>query len=307
MIKALCLFPILFILAYYNSYAHKDFFVDTTFENVKVIIKTGFVYEEINKVKIIGQYVRELSKKLAYKDTILLYFDHFYVDTCTPEYYISYDSYDKDYNYKYKAHSKNFKGLIITQIASSYNIVSTLKLVEYAINNIDYIKKQQFVQKSETPYCFDTFKSIDRKWTNKIVKSPIGNNAKAVIGKKIYGPKYAGAMYYAENNRYVLEIQISSVYFNQSFNNIIAIQDFNYNSFIIFDTDSSFYCILGNERKISQKQIIPDVKGYYRPIKISQIGHNLIAITLRSGLSDKTVIYKIRTDRLYPNIDAILK
>jgi hypothetical protein len=63
-------------LTFGTTFAHKDFWKVADFGNVKVRVKTGFQYEEINKAFIIGQLAEKLSKDLNYADTIFLDFNH---------------------------------------------------------------------------------------------------------------------------------------------------------------------------------------------------------------------------------------
>lgn len=73
-----------------KAFAHQDFWMTKTFGNVKVRIKTGFRYEEINKVWIIGELAQNLCNELKYKDTVFLDFNHAYTGYCSPDYFISF-------------------------------------------------------------------------------------------------------------------------------------------------------------------------------------------------------------------------
>lgn len=57
--------------------AHQGFWVVTESGNVKTRIKTGYQYEEIKKVQIIGELAELLAKKLNYNEPILLDFNHY--------------------------------------------------------------------------------------------------------------------------------------------------------------------------------------------------------------------------------------
>jgi hypothetical protein len=67
---------LLLLLTSITVSAHQDFFVVNEFGNVKTRIKTGYEYEEIKKVQIIGELAELLAKKLNYNEPILLDFNH---------------------------------------------------------------------------------------------------------------------------------------------------------------------------------------------------------------------------------------
>lgn len=68
---------LLLLLLSTKASAHQDFYVIKEFGNIKTRIKTGFQYEEIKKVEIIGKLAEFLAKELNYNEPILLDFNHF--------------------------------------------------------------------------------------------------------------------------------------------------------------------------------------------------------------------------------------
>ena len=61
------IFTLIFFLKFTlnTASAHQDFYVTKDYGNIKVRVKTGFVYEEINKAFIIGQLAEKLAKSPA--------------------------------------------------------------------------------------------------------------------------------------------------------------------------------------------------------------------------------------------------
>ncbi|WP_339889905.1 hypothetical protein [uncultured Flavobacterium sp.] len=122
-----------------NSFAHKDKVFFETYGNVKVYMRTGFDYSDIDKIKIIGKLSEKLSKNLNYKDTIFVEYIQDYTD------YYSDDLYILEYNnsnfklangFKSQISSEtNNSGLSVRIYADRIKILDILKYVEYLINN----------------------------------------------------------------------------------------------------------------------------------------------------------------------------
>lgn len=139
--KHLCLLIIVLIAT--HVHAHTDFWRTKDFGNVKVRIKTGFEYEEINKVFIFGKLAEQFSKQLNYTDNIFLDFNHHYTGNCDPDFFISYDNgtVRKSWNNEpIEKDTLSNKSIVIRQVARQFDAENTLKLLEFAIKNIDLIK-----------------------------------------------------------------------------------------------------------------------------------------------------------------------
>ena len=120
-----------------NSYAHKDKFFHENYGNVKVYMRTGFNYSDLDKIKIIGKLSEKLSKNLNYKDTIFI------------EYIQDYTNLYKDDLYLLEYNNSNFKlingleepnsletnnnGLSVRIYADQIKILDVLKFVEYLV------------------------------------------------------------------------------------------------------------------------------------------------------------------------------
>lgn len=116
------------------SRGHQDSQHIYQYDNVTVRIKTGFMYEEINNVKIIGQYAALLCQKLEVTQPILLDFIHNRGDTYRGKTYsfINYGS--QDYN-----HLSYYMIELDTSIDE--NIFTAIIPSEYIEDDTSFIKK----------------------------------------------------------------------------------------------------------------------------------------------------------------------
>lgn len=144
---------IIFALFVNKSFAHKDRVYRNTYGNVKTMIRTGFTFSEIQKVQIIGRLTEELLGKLQYKDTVLLEFRHDYTNRYSDFKLVELGNTQIDYllnhgNFSIKtqrwSHRKTtVKGICVRQIGKEFDILSTLKLVEYSVLNKKKFKNEK--------------------------------------------------------------------------------------------------------------------------------------------------------------------
>nr|WP_321226019.1 hypothetical protein [uncultured Psychroserpens sp.] len=130
---------ILLLFISFNCFAHKDKVINETYGNVKVYIRTGFDYLDIDKIKIVGQLSEKLSSRLKYKDTLLIEYIQDYTNNYSDDLYML--EYNNS-NYKlfdgikpeYEIESNN-NGLSVRIYADRIRIIDILKLVEFSITN----------------------------------------------------------------------------------------------------------------------------------------------------------------------------
>jgi hypothetical protein len=235
------------IFTFGNSYAHQDFWIIKDFGNVKVRIKTGYRYEEIQKVFLFGQLAEQLAKQLNYSEQIFLDFNHYSVGNCEPVYFISYDNGEIQYTWHGAPKGEKIlkkKSIVIRQVAKRFDAQTTLKLLEYAILNIRDIKSSQ----KEINYRQQNINSIDTAFIKKILSEPnsnqINNGLNLKIEKEIEVPFDSYVSYYLQNNKY-------TVFFRSTFHKIDTAlitldnvyQFYEGRKSLVFDTDTSFYYI----------------------------------------------------------------
>ena len=309
------------VLTFGTAFAHQDFWMSKDFGNVTVRIKTGFEYEEINKVFIIGQLAEQFSKQLNYTGKIFLDFNHHYTGNCVPDYFISYDKGKIQYSWNNADKEKDFlndKSIVVRQVSRQFDAETTLKLLEYAIQNIGQIKSSQKEIKYNKNYCQWIINSIDTTKIKTMLLKPSSNQLKTALSLKIekIEKKFTnGLSYFYKDNKY----SIFSREYNKddktllTLNNIYDLQKIGNSSIIIFDTDSTFYYVSQYQNKVSKRHNIDNKYNYYRPYKVEYIGGYKISIYFsyyskeEGGDKNRTLIYLIGKDELIQDLDKLIE
>lgn len=313
---------VILTLTFGTAFVHQDFWTSTAYGNVKVRVKTGFDYEEINKAFIIGQLAEKLSKDLGYTDQIFLDFDHHYTGDCDPAYFISYDKGKIEYTWESGSKEKDYlkeNAIVVRQVSKRFNVISTLRLLEYSIKNISSIKASQKQIEYNQNYCQWKINSIDTALIKEQLQQASSVSLNNIVKLKIERPdkdfKY-GISYYWQDNKFHLFLRD----YNKpdttlaSIDNIYDIKKFGGSSAMVFDSDSSFFYISQYNRPIvSKRQVINNTYDYYRPFKIENIGGDKLSIyfsyyTNETGLQPKerTLIYLIKKDELIQDLDKLI-
>jgi len=296
--KYICTLIIALFMTSGNAFAHKDLHVTKEFGNVKVGIRTGFEYEEINNVALLGQLAEKLCIKLNYKEPVFLDFSHDYIGNLIPDFSISYNKVN------------NERLIVIRQLDRHFQAQTTLKLLEYAILNFSNIK-------STDPLAIkEALNTPNSDLLNDILKVRIDRDGKDFK---------SGISYYLQNNKYYV-FRKDWVYGGETvLFDIERIFDFKRtgnqgNWVIVFDSDSSFYYAGGCE--LSKRHEFNRLDNY-RPYNIAYIGDDKIAIyfdywmrerdedevgeCFTVGDKEKTMIYIAEEDRLIQDFDKLLK
>jgi hypothetical protein len=284
--------------------------------NVKVRIKTGFQYEEINKAFIYGQLVEKLASELDYKKQIFLDFNHHYTGDSEPDYFISFDKGVIKYTWSGATNQKPIfdkNAIVIRQIANKFDAETTLKLSEYAIQNLSEIKSNQDYIDYNKNYCQWRIKTID---TSKIKNKILDNNSSVVntvMSSKIERPDAEfkfGYTYYWQNDKYIVFER--DVYGKETtvteFDNIYDFRRVG-NCIFIFTSVSDFLTIKKTYGRrpevISKKWTIENAELNYRPYKLEHLGGYKYSIyfTFHSDEEgwqpkQRTLIYDESTDEL---------
>ena len=311
------------ILTFENAFASSVLVVVKDFGNVKVRIITE-VIEERQKVFLFGQLAEELAKQLNYSKPIFLNFERNFEFG----YFISYDK--GNIQYSRESTAKNFlndSAIVIRQFARQFDAQTTLKLLEYAILNIENIKS------SQTPIEYKRNKwiinSIDTTLIKQILNKPNSILVNNVLNLKFkrYEESNFGISYYLQNNKYTVFTKHhikDTTFIITTFDDIYALTKIDNHSMVVFDTDSSFYFIDKsitltyyedgsyyfqdeNEKTVSERHIIQNLNGYYAPFEVKYIGGNKLAIYSRLQIreQERTLIYLIDEDKLI-DIDELI-
>jgi hypothetical protein len=263
----------LLLLTFFNVYSHEDSYDIKDFGNIKIRIKTGYNYEEVNKVMLFGKLAQQLSDKLNYSNQIFLDFDHYYIGLCEkPAYFISFDNGNYGVGFREGKPEKNFlkkKSLVIRQCSDRFDLKKTLQLLEYSIQNEIKIKTEQREINYQDNYCNWKIKTINRNQINKIINSPITELVFSLLNQKVYqNEENENISYYLKNNIFTITYKNRKGELNEiiELNNIYFLFKIDKEKVIVFEDKNSFYYI--NKDIISKKHYIPNHKVEYSPYKL---------------------------------------
>ncbi len=300
--------------------AHQDFWVVNQFRNIKTRIKTGYKYEEIKKVQIIGELAQLLAEKLNYNQPILLDFNHFYVGVSEPIYFLSFDKGIIKYNYDPIRIGKPLltkKAIVVRQVSNKFDIVNTLKMLEYAILNWKTIKKEQIRIKYDENYCDWIINAIDQRTVTNIETSKESDVITGIKHFKIYRPEKdfkKGMSYFWQNDKYHIIFKeknkeriittLTSIYDIQKVRSTIFIFE-SPSEFVVFDEYK--------EEIVSKKWTIENADKNYRLYNINQIGGDKYSISFyyyskEPGLQPKNqiLIYSLYDDKLVQDLNRLM-
>lgn len=330
--KKLILILIVIISQIENIEAHSDIIKVRTFDNIVVSIKTGYVYEEIDKAWILGQLAAKLSKEYGFNDTIFINIEHNYVESINPIYLISYS---RGFDFRYYSYDffKNNEIELFLNI-SDINIESYLKLIEYIIVNKEFIKlNTKEIETTELKERAIVY-SIDQSLINDYIKKESSSEIVKLLKSKTYRIEvkkdFCGLSYYYSCSYYNFyiwnNILNDSIVFSAK--NFVRLNQINRSTYFLFDTDSSFYYISGintNELVIKHKVIRNLIVEWYSyPLEFSEINQNyyylnnynsdkFIETETFPGFIEKErdqsrlVIYDSKRDILIQDLDKIIE
>lgn len=320
----------LVIISSNEVFGHQDFYVMNNFGNVQTRIKTGYNFEQINIVKIIGKLSNQLSKELNYKGPIFLDFNHAYIENITPDYFISYGKGLIKYTWTKDKQKSPLKrsGIVVRQVSHEFDIETTLKLIEYSISNINAIKKNQNEITYEQNYCQWKIPSIDILEIQKILNHGLSEEINKVLARKTYlnSPDWNfGIDYFYQNREFHFLVKAYNGVKDTlalSTNSIFQTVEIDSGTEIVFESDSTFYCVgwRGNDRVISKQHYLKSIKGNFQTFKVKNIGDDLVSIHMSRFRSkeeqqdndgnfyfEKTSIYDIQKDKLIDDIKEVIE
>ncbi|WP_312313922.1 hypothetical protein [Empedobacter brevis] len=280
---------ILFLIIGQFLFAHQDFYITKDYGNVKIRVKTGFKYEEINKAFIIGQLAEKLAEEMNYKEQIFLDFTHYYLgDTIFSDYFISFDKGLINDNNKQNETVLKEDAIVIRNISNQFNVNNTLKLIEYSIKNLKFIKsKQKKISYKNGYYNWELISLEEDKIKKVINNKQLSKNIRKVYSSKIYRPNpdfKFGFTYYWQEGKYVI-VKKNVEGKEESLIELDNIYDFRFigSCTFIFPTKNEFLTInepynKGYKKMISDPLTIKDGEKNYKPYKIEFIGGNKYSI-----------------------------
>lgn len=333
--KSLFAYSILLILLFTSiesTSASPDNSIQKIYGNIIVRIRTGYNYEDANKALIFGQLAQRLSVEMKYKKPIVLCFEHSYIGNTSSRYFLSFDRaghgiWDNNLT-KYamrngEGHLMLNKDVIVLRVLSRYfEIEKALKLTEYAINQGANLKTlQRAVHFENYAYNWD-INAIDPNVTTTVIKKANTPLLNRILNLRISRPvqdSRPGLSYYWKNNEFYIVNPLPLTGSDSLILKLPNIYHFEqleeYNTALVFDTDSTFYYMKCNTSKqqLSTRQSIANTNGFFHPNKIRDIGGGKISIcfyyyTKESGWQprSRTLIYLSRKDYLIQSLDDLI-
>lgn len=313
-----------------NLWAHSDFWKTKTFGNVKVRILTGFDYEEINKVWIIGELASKLCHSLGYKDTVFFDFNHHYTADCYTDYFVSFDQgniiegYDQTNSEPILKH----KSLVLREISRTFDACISLNLLEYAIKNLKMIQARQSLLTYNKNFCNWKVNTIDTAIIRQASNAPVSALLNTILKARIDRPSSEDSSaadnlsYFFKENKY--HVYSKANYLNSDepnetvllvTNNIYQFTKLSPHEAVVFDTDGTFYYVQGSTySSASKRHTIENHESFYEPYTVTKLGWDKVAISFwrsntdqASGYKESIALLNIKKDEVLQDLDKVLE
>lgn len=279
------LFLILFLGE--NVFAHQDFYIFGKHGKVHTKIQTGYQYEEINLVDLIGRKARELASFYNYTEDIFLDFKHAYTHQgIDSDYFVSYDRGELNYTWfgaeKRKPPMKR-KCVVIREIGNRFNIKEILQLLEYGMLN------KRRIQKDQSKIIYEGFSyhwelnTVDSAVIDSILREEASDAVESVLNQK------ARYEYGRTNSRIKCYWQDSKFHFHIENSDLVLLEleylerraNIGTDISMLFGSDSTFYCLKNRNGRgsISQLQELSDVRDLFWPFKIEALEQDKVGIS----------------------------
>jgi len=288
------------------AFGHQDFYVTHKYGNVQTRIKTGFDYEQINIVKIIGKMSEKLCAELNYNKSIYLDFNHAYTGDIDPDYFISFGKGVIKYTWNNdKAPAVlNTKGIVLRQVSHEFDIESTLKLLQYSITNLTDIKNNQCEIVYEQNYCQWIITTIDTVEIKNALLHSTSPEIEEIICQRTYVNNTDwtfGVDYFYQDRKFNFLVKAYNDIKDTialTTKSIFQIAPIDSGTKLIFDTDCTFHCVgwHGRDRVVSIRHAIKEVGDNYQPFDVNDIGDDLISIHFNRHLTEEELA---RNNKMY--------
>lgn len=212
---------LIYIILFLNTLCayslHKDeWFVDK-YGNVKTLTHTGFYgYGVTEKVRIAGKLAENLSKRLSYKDTIVIDFRHDYTEKYDKILIVENGNSSTDHlinsniesieKYQLESHSKivGKTAICIRLLDTEFDIIKVLKILEYCILN--KFQNEKIEISSKEPYFYPDEKivkvrclGLNNNLINQILTSKDSDLLLSILNEKTELVSYNGMSVYYKN------------------------------------------------------------------------------------------------------------
>lgn len=217
-------------------------------------------------------------------------------------------------------------GIVLFERHKVFDIIETLKILEYAINNWHEINEHQEEFEIKQFGRVDKFTGFSPKKLNRIISKKLSRTLKEVISEKIprpeknFEPNEKGITYYWQDGLFHITFKgrDDSLRVVKKLKNIYFFER-DYHEVFVFDTDSTFYYVPSYfddylfKKMISKKHRIVNTKGHHETYTIKSIGRYNYSINFYQSTNDdgiqpksRTLIYSAERDILIQNLDKLL-
>lgn len=310
----------------FASFGHSVSGLMQDYGNVRVYSYRETEREDFRKAFIIGQLAQQLAKALHYTEPISLYcwLGLLKDDSLATTYHVSFQNHSYNDN-----EGEGTEKLLIKQEAKHYDVIATLKLVEYAILYKKDIKQQQqwikstlFADRGEEKL------SISNDVIKAILAQPTSVLVQEILRTRINRPllpddRIQDIRYYWQDNQYHIyrsiklrnETELREVVL-LTLPNIHQFADLDL-VFLVFDQVDSFYYININRydqdsgiNKVSKRHVIKDIGKIDFGKKVTAISNGDVSIyfsetTMGRG-KRRLLLYFHETDTLVQDVYTAL-
>jgi len=277
------LFILLTLFLTIKGYSYQDVISTYSFENVKIRLKTGQSFIEIqNKAIILGQLALLTAKERKYKNEIIFDIVHDYSKQDSAKEYIGFSNIDISLKSDFSKLNVKKKYLIIYLIARNIEYDKVIQILDNSILNIDFIIANQIEKQIGNSNIF----ALDNENLNRInVKSRITDKILSckldrVIDDNQNYTSYSTSYFFKDNKYHLYGLSLNNhknrndTVVVATISNIFQFERLNYSWIIVFDSDTSFYFLNNsyqNGPTISQRHTISKTFSNYMPFNVTQV------------------------------------
>jgi len=267
--------PLLWLCAAISASAHQDIILTRNYGNVKVRAQTGYrEYEEPQKAFMAGRLASVLVRDHLHTPLpVFLDFRHAYTRRAEPPaYFVAVNRGDLDGDlYSQTETFLQQEGIVIRQVTGSIDLLTTLKLLEFAIRNVDMIRRTQAHRAFEPRQW--SVPTVDPELLAKAVAAPPSGVVRKVAETRVWrdAPKDAEEWEIncaADGGKFSIYYQSKSLV---TLDDVYVFYRRNYYEAVVFDTPTSFYYVRGEGPKACKRHTISDTKGGYEPFIVEPV------------------------------------
>lgn len=302
-----------------NAFSHQDFYITHIVNETSLRIKTSLDFEEIEKTYLICNLIDDLRATYNYCKPIHIDFTHDYINSHKSISFLNIAKAQMTERGRSVSQAAEGKEIIIRIIDREFPILTSLKLVAYAISNEAAIKQRQKQYAYKDEYVDYLLYSISQEEIQTIISAALSENIKKVNAQTYYKqhePSFKGYSYFLHDGKY-------HVYYTHrgTRNRVVVVveslfqlENMQHQAVLLFEDKSSFrYYSLGTE-KLNKKHSITLGTEAIKPFKCIDVGAQKILIRYhvytdrqRDYLPGREILYITDLDKQIDDFDARMR